>query len=105
MPDVLVQEVTTAMVAIRIAPEVLKKRDANIVAGVCLVCEKPLAKIPGDPKRGCCARCYQAVVRAGATKGPDEKRLIKDGRLLPVGDVTRGRPAIDPHVRSVIKGT
>lgn len=102
MADVFFQEVSTAMVAIRISPEVQQKRDRKVDAGLCLMCEKPLSEIPGAPKRGCCARCYQAFLRAKQRKTTDEKRLIKDGRLLSVGK--RGRRAISPEVREIIEG-
>lgn len=90
------------MVAIRITPEVERKRDAKIEAGLCLMCDKPVEEIPGDVKRGCCSRCYQAFLRAKARKATDEKRLIKEGRLMNVGK--RGRRAISPEVREIIEG-
>lgn len=92
------------MVAVKIPDDVLKERNRKLEAKICLVCDRPLKTIPGTPKRGCCARCYQRILRAKQQGKTDEKRLVKEGRILPTTESKLGRRPIDEKVRGIIEG-
>lgn len=104
MPEVLYQEITKAMVFIKVTPEVMRQRDEKVADGICLVCDEPLDTIPGSPRRGCCARCYQAILRGKQRGKTDEKRLVKEGRILPATESRKGRPPKIKKVRDIIEG-
>jgi hypothetical protein len=91
MLDVIFEERSVSMVAIRITSEGAARRDKLLADGKCLGCQE-VTEADEQMRRGLCEACYSAFRRALAKKLVQERKLIKDGRVLAPGKGGR-RPA------------
>lgn len=80
--------------AIKINPEVEKRRDDLLARRICLGCERPIAE-GKRVKLGQCPACYQHTRRAIAAKKADMRRLMREGK---VAQRKKGRPPNNPYI-------
>jgi hypothetical protein len=91
--EVLHQERTITMVAIRLTADGQRRIDELASRGKCLGCEVSFTD-DNKPIRGLCNACYQAAWRAVKQGKTTDQNLVKTGRMLK--RISHGRPLSNP---------